>query len=123
MSETLTREQIEQAREAFEDEMRAFPPGYLAYKYAAQNVAICDLALQAEANATGYSASVEPSAASPFDGLRYVVQYRRKDDGTTWCAMAAFDEKIAADNYVAECGGEGNRPWEYRVLTAAPQGK
>ena len=57
-----------------------------------------------------------------FDGLRAVVQYRRKPQhehgdygGVAWEAMAAFDVPDLAVKYAAECSGDV-RPWEYRTV-------
>jgi len=50
-----------------------------------------------------------------FVGLVAVVQYRRKDDGIKWHAMAAFDSRSIADKYAISCSDE-ERPWEYRVV-------
>jgi len=50
-----------------------------------------------------------------FAGLAAVVQYRRKADGITWHAMAAFDQRGVAEQYAANCS-KGNLPWEYRVV-------
>ncbi len=50
-----------------------------------------------------------------FDGIRAVVQYRRKSDGVSWNTMAAFDLRSVADHYAEDCS-KGDRPWEYRVV-------
>lgn len=52
-----------------------------------------------------------------FDGLVAVVQYRGKDGISphTWKAMAAFDVRSLADDYIKDCASSV-RPWEYRVV-------
>lgn len=60
---------------------------------------------------------VELSAKNEiFNGLKAVVQYRRKDEGIQWRTMAAFDSRTMADKYVADCSRDGDRPWEYRAV-------
>ena len=54
-------------------------------------------------------------------GLRYVVQYRRKDwtvHFDVWHTMAAFDVEGAASFY---CDKQGNDTWEYRWLEIPSQ--
>jgi hypothetical protein len=50
-----------------------------------------------------------------LDGLKAIVQYRRKEYGHSWITMAAFDNETVAEDYVERCE-EGNPPWEYRRL-------
>jgi hypothetical protein len=52
---------------------------------------------------------------TPFYGLEFAVQYRRKDFGHGWRAMAAFDVESIAREYKRDCEG-AQRPWEYRVV-------
>lgn len=46
-------------------------------------------------------------------GLRYAVQYRRKNEGVAWVTMAAFDVEGAADSYFRRQESEF---WEYRMI-------
>jgi len=57
----------------------------------------------------------EAVKADELDGLNFLVQYRRKDDGTRWNNMAAFDRQTIAENYAKKCEGD-NVPWEYRAI-------
>jgi hypothetical protein len=50
-----------------------------------------------------------------FDGLKFVMQYRRRDDGVAWRAMAAFDVEGAAEHYFAKHSSPDG-PWEYRLF-------
>lgn len=62
-----------------------------------------------------------PAAAEPnFDGLCYLVQYRRKAGMDVWHNMAAFDVEPVADRYAAACGKD-DLPWEYRVVYVAEE--
>ena len=57
---------------------------------------------------------------SELDGLRYVVQYRKKADGIKWLPMAAFDVVGAAESYYEKQRGEDDWPWEYRLIEINP---
>lgn len=56
---------------------------------------------------------------SPFYGLNYLIQYRRKDE-CVWHNMAAFDGELAAERYFTKQGGDDS-PWEYRMVEV-PEG-
>ena len=55
--------------------------------------------------------------SEPFDGLVAIIQYRGKMGVSPrrWKAMAAFDVKSLADDYLKDCASS-NRPWEYRLV-------
>lgn len=53
---------------------------------------------------------------SKFDGLTFLVQYRRKDDGTRWHNMAAFDGELAAERYFKTQSSDEDWPWEYQLV-------
>lgn len=53
--------------------------------------------------------------ADKFDGLKFLIQYRRKDDGVRWNNMAAFDVRGPAETYFEKQGGHGI-PWEYQLV-------
>lgn len=52
-----------------------------------------------------------------FENLRFVVQYRRRDDLHGWIAMVAYDVDGPAIKYCDQCN-TGSRPWAYRVVDA-----
>lgn len=57
-----------------------------------------------------------------FQGLKAVVQYRRKSGGDDWHTMAAYDSHDLADRYAAEVvDGHDNLPWEYQVVDVEPR--
>ena len=61
---------------------------------------------------------------NPFDGLKAIVQYRRKPERgyDDWHNMAAFDSRGMAENYANDCS-VGHSPWEYRVIDVeCPEG-
>jgi hypothetical protein len=61
-----------------------------------------------------------------FHGLKFLIQYRRNDDGVRWHNMAAFDVAGAAERFFAkqkENNDIEDWPWEYRLvdLSTEPQ--
>jgi hypothetical protein len=50
-----------------------------------------------------------------FDGLKFLIQYRRKDDGVRWHNMAAFDGVLAAGRFFKAQDADDACPWEYRL--------
>jgi hypothetical protein len=51
-----------------------------------------------------------------FDGLKFLIQYRRKDDGVRWHNMAGFDVVGPAEKYFAQQSRDEDWPWEYSLL-------
>jgi hypothetical protein len=52
----------------------------------------------------------------PFNGLNYIIQYRRKDQTDSfdpWHAMVAFDALGPAQMYFEE---QGSDTWEYQMI-------
>jgi hypothetical protein len=58
------------------------------------------------------------TATELLRGISGIVQYRRKDIGVYWTAMAAFDSFTMAERYAAKCSGD-DVPWEYRAIEVA----
>lgn len=56
-----------------------------------------------------------------FDGLKAVVQYRRKDWLHGWIPMLAFDIVDLAHKEAQNCS-ENVRPWIYRVAEITDDG-
>jgi hypothetical protein len=54
--------------------------------------------------------------AETFDGLKFLIQYRRRDDGVRWYNMAAFDVAGPAEKYFAQQSNDDDWPWEYRLI-------
>jgi hypothetical protein len=50
-----------------------------------------------------------------FDGLKFLIQYRRKDDGVRWHNMAAFDGELAAKRFFGQQDTDESCPWEYSL--------
>lgn len=64
----------------------------------------------------------ESKTTGLFDGLKAVVQYRRKDyGGHSWTPMIAFDVVSLAHEYAQKCS-ETVRPWIYRVAEITDDG-
>jgi hypothetical protein len=53
---------------------------------------------------------------SKFDGLHFLIQYRRKDNGVRWHNMAAFDGTLAAERYFTSQSCDEAWPWEYQMI-------
>lgn len=51
-----------------------------------------------------------------FSGLKFVIQYRRRDFGHGWKTMAAFDLEGPAEKYFDEQRYDEDWPWVYRLL-------
>lgn len=51
-----------------------------------------------------------------FYGLKFLIQYRRKDDGVRWHNMAAFDVGGPAEKYFNEQSRDEDWPWEYQLV-------
>lgn len=51
-----------------------------------------------------------------FDGLKFLIQYRRKDDGVRWHNMAAFDGILAAERFFKQQSTDADCPWEYSLF-------
>ena len=56
------------------------------------------------------------SESDRFEGLKYLIQYRRTD-GLRWHNMAAFDVIGAAERYFENnTKGSEEWPWEYQMV-------
>lgn len=53
---------------------------------------------------------------SIFDGLNYVVQFKRSDGTSDWGSIAAFDLEHIATNYSELLTESHKNYWEYRVV-------
>lgn len=51
-----------------------------------------------------------------FTGLKFLIQYRLKDDGVRWHNMAAFDGALAAEGYFKQQCSDEYWPWEYQLV-------
>jgi hypothetical protein len=51
-----------------------------------------------------------------FAGLKFLIQYRRKDDGVRWHNMAGFDVQGPAEKYLKQQSLDEGWPWEYSLL-------
>lgn len=52
-----------------------------------------------------------------FEGLKFVIQYRRRDFGHGWKNMAAFDVEGPATKYLTDLSKDNDGcPWVYRML-------
>lgn len=58
----------------------------------------------------------QPDSAEVFDGLKFLIQYRRKDDGIHWHNMAAFDGVLAAERFFRQQDTDEACPWEYQLV-------
>jgi hypothetical protein len=56
------------------------------------------------------------SDADKFSGLKFLIQYRRRDDGVRWHNMAAFDVMGPAEKYFAQQRRDEDWPWEYQMV-------
>lgn len=57
-----------------------------------------------------------------FDGLKFLIQYRRKDDGIRWHNMAAFDGVLAAERFFNQQDKTEECLWEYRLVDLEQSG-
>lgn len=53
-----------------------------------------------------------------FAGLKFLIQYRDKENGIHWHNMAAYDVVLAAERYFEKLklSESENLPWEYRLV-------
>ena len=60
-------------------------------------------------------------SAELMDGLKGIVQYRRKDGCHGWIPMAAYDTEHMAQRYAFKCGlgNSASWPWAYRAVDLA----